>query len=467
MENPADSGSAIESPTVRRIPVPGRPPLSPERLRQVAEEVREAFPRPIETHELVLIDVDPRHLHAFWAVPPAAVEAARKTLAEMGDTAPLVLRIHEWTDDRPGPAFDIEVVGLQGQSYIDVWDEVRRYRATLGLRGANGSLAPLVASSPVELPALAPAEVSPLRPTPSDAAQVHARPAAPAPAPATKPVAPVPGKGERKTVGAADMQAPGDVDVPPKASPAHAVDRATGTAPPPASGDALPEPVRHPFPLPPAEAGEFVPEFLTTPEQIRGPVASDTAAPSLPSSAIEATPDAGGGAEGTAASPSSEPQPPRDAAAGELPEPVRYDFPLPPMEAGEYVPELIGGFLPPDTPAPEPAEGEFTGHSEADQPPAPPGEHASAPEGDEPLPLPLENVLSLSSFALGREQVEFEINAELHIFGRAKAGTQLHLFGRKVTLRPDGTFSITRPLPNGALVLSSLLVDGSNDGPSD
>jgi hypothetical protein len=40
----------------------------------------------------------------------------------------------------------------------------------------------------------------------------------------------------------------------------------------------------------------------------------------------------------------------------------------------------------------------------------------------------------------------------------------LQLFGRKVTLRPDGSFSITQPLPNGALVLSSLLVDSDDPG---
>ncbi|MBK8210640.1 MAG: hypothetical protein IPK78_12420 [Rhodospirillales bacterium] len=72
-------------------------------------------------------------------------------------------------------------------------------------------------------------------------------------------------------------------------------------------------------------------------------------------------------------------------------------------------------------------------------------------------------MLTLSSFALGREAVEFEINAELHIFGRARPGTRLQLFGRPVTLRPDGSFSITRPLPNGALVLSSLLISDDGD----
>ena len=389
----------------------GGAPLAPERLRQVAEDVRDAFPRPSEGHELVLIDVDPHHLHAFWTVSPAAVAAARETLAGTGDTAPLVLRVHEWSEDHAGAAFDVEVVGLQGQSYIDVWSEARGYRATLGLRADSGRLVPLVTSVPVALPALSPAQ-------------------APAKAPAQ------------------------DARTPVASSAA-----AEKTAGQPA------EPVRHPFPLPPAEAGEYDPGLLSDDQPPQDTTAAAAEHP------IRKT---GNGALKTASATAVDGAAKASLPPGigdALPEPVHYDFPLPPMEAGEYVPELIGGFLPPDTPSPKPAAGEPAQDTTADQLPAEGGaeggEAAPPPDEGEPLPLPLENVLSLSSFALGREQVEFEINAELHIFGRAKAGTQLHLFGRKVTLRPDGTFSISRPLPNGALVLSSLLVNGSDDGPSD
>jgi hypothetical protein len=75
------------------------------------------------------------------------------------------------------------------------------------------------------------------------------------------------------------------------------------------------------------------------------------------------------------------------------------------------------------------------------------------------MPLALESVISLSSFTLGPE-VELEINAELRIFGRARPNSTLNLFGRPVPLGPDGTFSITRELPNGALVLPLLLTGG-------
>jgi hypothetical protein len=71
-------------------------------------------------------------------------------------------------------------------------------------------------------------------------------------------------------------------------------------------------------------------------------------------------------------------------------------------------------------------------------------------------PLPLESYANLSSFEKGRPEVELEVNTELHIFGRARPGSELSLFGQKVHLRPDGTFSIRKPLPHGVVVLPLL-----------
>ena len=173
-----------------------------------------------------------------------------------------------------------------------------------------------------------------------------------------------------------------------------------------------------------------------------------------------------------------EPAPPEWGVPGP-PELARHPFPLPPLHPSEFVPEaLVGGFVPAaelgsERPASDPgAGGESHEEAQPEPPPAgevplgeaPAAEGPAGPSGDEPAPLPLENVVTLSSWVLGRETVEFEINAELHIFGRARSGARLQLFGRNVTLRPDGSFSITQPLPNGALVLSSLLVDSDDEG---
>lgn len=240
-----------------------------ETLRRVAEEVRSAFPRPLRTPELVLIDVDPHRLHAFWTISPATLDAARQALGPEGQDAPMVLRVHQLSETGDSVAtFDVEIVGLQAQCYVDILEEARRYSGELGLRRSDGSLISLAASASVEMPRLAP-------------------------------------------------------------------------------------------------------------------------------SAPDATADAA-------------------------------ETPAPPENASEQA--------------------------------AAPSQAAL-----DLMPLPLENVLTLSSYAPGPETVDFEINAELHVFGRVRPGTKLQLFGRNVPLRPDGSFSITRPLPSGALILSSLLVVGGEE----
>lgn len=385
----------------RVSPAPDDAPTA-EELRRVAEEVRLAFPRPLRAPQLVLIDVDPHHLHAFWTLEPAGVDVARRALG--GADGEMVLRISEAADGPPAATFDVEVVGLQGQCYVDIWGEQRSYRAEIGLRGNDGGLTTLAPAASVQLPSIGTGTRKP--------------------APAAVPQPPAEGPEGNDAADARKVAAP---------SPTHV----------------LPEPVRHPFPLPPTEGGGYDPAL-----QASGAQPAVAAVPPPPAAPVAA----------------AKPMP----AAHELPEPVRHPFPLPPIEAGDYIPEgLIGGFVPADTQAPVEPE------AASGPPPESPGESAShaaeIPTGAEtagasPPPdaadpadlLPLENVLTLSSFALGRESVEFEINAELHISGRVRPGMRLQLFGRPVALRPDGSFSISRPLPNGALLFSSLLISDSD-----
>jgi hypothetical protein len=75
-----------------------------------------------------------------------------------------------------------------------------------------------------------------------------------------------------------------------------------------------------------------------------------------------------------------------------------------------------------------------------------------APEGL----APLEQVVGLSSLEHARKDVLLEVNAEIHIYGRSTPNTELTLYGQVVRTRPDGTFSVRRPLPHGALILPML-----------
>ena len=388
--------------TVKAARLASAEAAAPDFLRRVAEEVRAAFPRPIRTPQLVLIDVDPRHLHAFWNLAADDIEEARREFGVEGEHAPMVLRIDQSDGDGDSTAFDVEVVGLQGRRYVEIWGEPRGYSGTLGLRGADGTLRLLAGPATVRLPNIGPPDQVPARP-PTAAADTTISPTA--------------------TV-------------------------STTTAP--GSTAERHKPLSPPFPQPPSEAGAYDP--LPTLNETRDGVRPETP-DGLANAAVPAAATAVQGVPATLSHP---------------PEMVRLSFPLPPTEPGEYVPQgLIGGFLPADA---APIAEERGGPAEAGEDGEPhveaQGPHVS--EGGEPTPdqppgLPLENVLTLSSYALGRETVEFEINAELHIFGRVRPGTRLQLFGRPVALRPDGSFSITRPLPNGALLLSSLLVEGDGE----
>ncbi|MFO1120174.1 MAG: DUF4912 domain-containing protein [Rhodospirillales bacterium] len=186
----------------------------------MAEEVRLAFPRPLRAPQLVLIDVDPRHLHAFWTLDAASVDAARRASANTGD-AVMVLRI-SGTGDGAEDAFDVEVAGLQGQCYVDIWGEMRSYRGELGLRRGDGSLDALAPAALVQLPSAGPAGRAPKVPAAAPTAAVFPAEVAQSVAVAAAPAAPT--------------------------MPA---------APPPAAHE-LPEPVRHPFPLPPTEGASTI-----------------------------------------------------------------------------------------------------------------------------------------------------------------------------------------------------------------
>lgn len=130
--------------------------LSPEVLRTVAEEVKRSFVRAPGKTQLVLIEVDPYRLHAFWTVTPDAMELARNALGNDGSNASMILRVMETdTNDNGSPegaTFDVNVGGLQSRSYVDVFGEARRYRAVLGLRAGDNRFVALATSNTVELP---------------------------------------------------------------------------------------------------------------------------------------------------------------------------------------------------------------------------------------------------------------------------------------------------------------------------
>ncbi|GAB6053700.1 hypothetical protein JCM17960_25200 [Magnetospira thiophila] len=336
------------------LPSPSPPtPFTAAELRRISEEINQSFPGPITQSDVTLLDVDPRHLHAYWSITPADLERAKAQLKDGAVSGELALRLYDVSpssrrEGPPSPPFDVQVQGLRGNCYVDLWQDGRSYLAELGLRDASGDFSRLARSQQVDLPKDGPAAE-----TSSEQIAVHF----PTPSLSLPPEPPVPSSDSVFTVlysGEAEAE-DGHMDEP-------------GPPPPPPSEiDAFPE----------IEISSTS-HALDEETQVLSAMGGD------------------------------------------------------PFEGGP----------PPEPESPPPA---------ADAPATPPSA------------LPVESILTQSSFVLGREDVTLEVNAELHIFGRTKPGHRLTLYGKEVPVRPDGTFSVRRPLPHGAVVLPLLVTEEQRD----
>lgn len=412
---------------------------APDELRRISEEISALYPPPRLGTELVLLEVNPHRAHAYWNVDVEDYQAARKRSGL--ERPPLVLRLYDVTGltfdgSNAHQVFDIEIQGLQGHWYLDLWKDGRTHIADLGFRRDDGSLVCLARSNPVSTPAAA------------ESAEYHTLALDTAAA-------------DPSSVKLTDLVADAGLNGPafdPETSPADAVaPPAGGDAPAPAVPFVPPDhvptdapagaaytPSAHPpdnvvsWPVPqPVSADdrrEEVQAFFARAAEPSAPASQPWHAPdSPPGFAARSNAAAPGGSgdedEGGAGWPSAEELarhvPDTSGAAPVAPAPVKHD--------------------PPPAVAPEAA------------PPAPAPAGTAASPGSSPMPL--DSYVSLSSMESGRREVSLEVNAELHIFGRAKPGTELTLYGQRVPLRPDGTFSVRKPLPQGAVVLPLLAVD--------
>lgn len=393
--------------------------------RALAGEISAQYPPVRLGTELVLLEINPHKAHAYWNID---VEDYRAAQARTGlDRAPLVIRLQDVTGDaqESSAPFDIEIQGMQGHWYIDLWRDGRTHVAELGFRRPDGGLERLARSNPVLTP---PAAESPDYHTLAfDTA-------------------------ERRVT---------DLITDPDLNPQN-TDVETGAPIPQAQpADVVPETTSF-IPSTPLPALVFPMVEAEPPASLQGDVKAyfDRAA----EHAAEATVVQPW--EGHAA---AEPRPrmPEQAAAtsverwptaAELEHFVPLSQPAPEEEhAQDGARDQGPGSEPVTEPASEPGRGEEAAG----------GGQPEARSPDQPVPAPLEQMVGLSSMESGRREVALEVNVELHIFGRAKPGTELTLYGQPVPLRPDGTFSVRRPLPQGAVVLPLVAVDPPPAGPKD
>ena len=144
------------------------PRFSSETLLAVTEALADSFPIPNTPSQLVLMDVDPQHLHAYWHL-----SAPDPDLASSG-----WLRLHGGATVQEQPVTpDVNRCYWTLQSAGD-------YRAELGIRAADGAFVSRLTSNPVHLPASAFSVPYALPPAPV-ASEIPA-PVSPPPEPVTE-----------------------------------------------------------------------------------------------------------------------------------------------------------------------------------------------------------------------------------------------------------------------------------------
>ena len=126
--------------------------VSALQLRKISQELLTQFPAAVddETLRLVLLDVDPHMIHAYWNVPlnnsmriPPKSEK-RLRIYRLPDMLAPLKRSLSW--------FEIPVQGLRSQQYIDVDKDNAVYVAQLGYALPGGRFVQLVTSNRVQTP---------------------------------------------------------------------------------------------------------------------------------------------------------------------------------------------------------------------------------------------------------------------------------------------------------------------------
>jgi hypothetical protein len=386
---------------------------TPEELRRIAEEVSKAFPSRREGTELVLMEIDPRRAHAYWHVAPSDFESATRSAGDAQQ--PLVVRMYDisgvqFDGANARSSFDVQVQGLQGHWYIDLFADGRTYTAELGLRRSDGSLIRLARSNTIRTPSSRESAFYENVPVDTGNGKKH-----------EPTVEEVLDRASRRNsdvlAGLEHLDAPGTAGN--TEYPLLAGERTSAAED--SEGDEQ-------------EPG-VVPEDETTPivEIPLGWPTGEAAAAGAPAQEMSAPADAR----------VEEPEWP-SAAAAAVGLPTTSESPSAFREIEESTPAI--------TRADDAARRELVD---------------AAPQGAPPAAtVPLANYVTYSSGESGRKEVSLEINTELHIWGRAKPNSELILFGQKVQTRPDGTFSIRRPLPQGAVVIPLLYSGGESSGPS-
>jgi hypothetical protein len=158
-DNSLGSSSPAGQAGQRGEPVAKEASFTRAELRALSAEIPDRLPAEdlMETR-LVLVDVDPCHVHVYWHVRAEDLAMALDALATPEGDYHLQLRLHDavctlMVGFIPWPPLELEVTGLDGYRHVEIPDCGKTLIAELGLRGVNGSFIRLASSRPVRLPA--------------------------------------------------------------------------------------------------------------------------------------------------------------------------------------------------------------------------------------------------------------------------------------------------------------------------
>jgi hypothetical protein len=110
---------------------------------------------------LVLMEIEPRLIHAYWEVTPRDFKSAMSRLGPASVSAPWILRFYDVTyihfdGTNAHGCFDVPVDLAPGSWYIRLWEGEKTYFAEIGPRTADGGLIPVCRSNPVHVPRSSP-----------------------------------------------------------------------------------------------------------------------------------------------------------------------------------------------------------------------------------------------------------------------------------------------------------------------
>jgi len=138
------------------VPMAAYAPVSQERLRDLIDNLGGVDIRPIRDHAYICVMASaPKKVHVYWSLPQSTRSIVARDLADTGES--MALRFYDVTDIPEGESrwhhsFDVDVALDEHARYAELWAANRDYRVEFGLRRRDGVFLPLAASRPVHVP---------------------------------------------------------------------------------------------------------------------------------------------------------------------------------------------------------------------------------------------------------------------------------------------------------------------------